>query len=102
MSVLALRRGTDLSDIADLRLRLANMRTELISQLAAEPILDSGLLALLGSIGAALAALDDRAAVAPSWPSELLSVMTGRQLGWRSTPAVRLSQRPSLSRAMPL
>ena len=62
MSTLAPRRGSDLSDIADLRLRLANMRTELTSQLAAEPILDGGLLALLGNIGTALAALEDRAA----------------------------------------
>jgi hypothetical protein len=34
------------------------MRTQLLERLAAEPVLDAGLLVLLGDVGAALAAVE--------------------------------------------
>jgi hypothetical protein len=40
----------------DLRQRLITMRAELVEQLSAQ--IDGGVLALLGSVGAAIAALD--------------------------------------------
>jgi hypothetical protein len=43
---------------ADLRERLVEMRESLIETLAAAPHLDAGLLNLLGSVGAALRAID--------------------------------------------
>jgi hypothetical protein len=42
--------------VADLRERLIVMRADLVEQLAAQ--IDGGVLALLGSVGAALVALD--------------------------------------------
>ena len=43
--------------VADLRERLITMRAELVERLSAQ--IDGGLLALLGSVGAELAALDN-------------------------------------------
>jgi hypothetical protein len=42
--------------VADLRERLIAMRADLVEQLAAQ--IDGGVMTLLGSVGAALAALD--------------------------------------------
>jgi hypothetical protein len=43
---------------AALRERLIEMREALVEGLAAKPHIDGGMLALLGSVGAALAAID--------------------------------------------
>jgi len=53
--LIAETRGTDLHDV--LRERLVFMRTDLIERLAKGGI-DGGMLALLGSVGAAIAAID--------------------------------------------
>jgi hypothetical protein len=42
--------------VADLREKLVEMRADLVEQLAAQ--IDGGVLALLGSVGAAIVALD--------------------------------------------
>jgi hypothetical protein len=53
--LIAETRGTDLHDV--LRERLVFMRSDLIERLAKGGI-DGGMLALLGSVGAAIAAID--------------------------------------------
>lgn len=55
-----------MTGLAELRERLIAMRASLVEGMAASPTLDSGMLALLGNVGAALDALDLVGAAGPS------------------------------------